>query len=197
MLKKLIIHSYLLLNKLTSSPVYLLFRIWNVQYGKNLTIAGLPVIQKNRKAKLILGDRVKLISKPRANLVGLTNPCILVCNGPDSEIVIDNDSGLSGVVINSRESIKIGKHVLIGGNVRIYDHDFHQIHYQDRRNGTGEIKSRPVVIEDDVFIGTNSIILKGARIGKGSVIGAGSVVNGEVPAGEIWAGNPVRFIKKV
>ncbi|MCK6622842.1 MAG: acyltransferase [Calditrichaceae bacterium] len=197
MLKKIIVYGYIFFNKITSLPVYLMFRIWKVQYGKNLTVAGFPVIQKNKKARLILGDRVKLISTPRANLVGLTNRCTLVCNGPDSEIVVGDDSGLSGVVINARESIKIGKHVMLGGNVRIFDHDFHQIHYQDRRDGTGEIKSRPVVIEDDVFIGTNSIILKGTRIGRGSVIGAGSVVSGNVPAGEIWAGNPARKVRSL
>ncbi|MEM5776015.1 MAG: DapH/DapD/GlmU-related protein, partial [Anaerolineaceae bacterium] len=56
-------------------------------------------------------------------------------------------------------------------------------------------RTAPVVIEDMVFIGTNSLVLKGAHIGRGSVIGAGSVVTGEIPAGVIAAGNPARVIR--
>ena len=64
--------------------------------------------------------------------------------------------------------------------------------------GTDIIKKRnaPVVIKDLAFIGMHSIILKGVTIGEKSIIGAGSVVSKDVPDGEIWAGNPARFIKK-
>ena len=54
-----------------------------------------------------------------------------------------------------------------------------------------------VIIEDDVFIGAHTIILKGSKIGKGSVIGAGSVVSKDIPEGQIWAGNPIRYIKDI
>lgn len=59
------------------------------------------------------------------------------------------------------------------------------------------IKSKPVVIKRGAWIGGGSIILKGVVIGEYSVIGAGSVVTRSVPAGEIWAGNPARFIRKL
>ncbi|WP_233191214.1 MULTISPECIES: DapH/DapD/GlmU-related protein [unclassified Cryobacterium] len=54
-----------------------------------------------------------------------------------------------------------------------------------------------VVIEDDVFLGARSIVLKGVRIGTGSVIGAGSVVSRSIPPGSIAAGNPCRVIGKI
>ena len=53
------------------------------------------------------------------------------------------------------------------------------------------------MIKDHAFIGAHAIILKGVTIGEGSVIGAGSVVTKSVPDGEIWAGNPAVFIRKV
>ena len=55
----------------------------------------------------------------------------------------------------------------------------------------------PIVIEDDVWIGANSIIMGNVTIGKGAMIGAGSVVTKSIPAGEVWAGNPARFIETV
>lgn len=58
-------------------------------------------------------------------------------------------------------------------------------------------KTKPVIIKDGAFIGTDCIILKGVTIGEKSVIGAGSVVTKSVPDGEIWAGNPAKFIRKV
>lgn len=57
-------------------------------------------------------------------------------------------------------------------------------------------KSKPIVIEDDVLIGTGSYILKGVHIGARTVIGAGSVVTKDIPADCIAAGNPCKVIKQ-
>ncbi|MGL4911588.1 MAG: 2,3,4,5-tetrahydropyridine-2,6-dicarboxylate N-acetyltransferase [Romboutsia sp.] len=54
----------------------------------------------------------------------------------------------------------------------------------------------PVVVEDDVMIGANSVILEGVRVGKGAVVAAGSVVTKDVPPGVVVAGSPARIIKK-
>jgi acetyltransferase-like isoleucine patch superfamily enzyme len=71
----------------------------------------------------------------------------------------------------------LGQNVKIGGNVRIYDHDFHAVNYLARRDPQQDAilcKSLPVVIGDDILIGANAIILKGVTIGDRSVIGAGA-----------------------
>lgn len=52
-----------------------------------------------------------------------------------------------------------------------------------------------IILEDDVWIGTGSIVLHGVTIGKGSIIGAGSVVTKSIPSNQIWAGSPARLIK--
>ena len=52
------------------------------------------------------------------------------------------------------------------------------------------------IIEDDVFIGVNTIICNSVRIGKGAIVGAGSVVTKDIPPYQVWAGNPARFIKE-
>ena len=93
----------------------------------------------------------------------------------------------------------LGNNVKIGGGVCIYDTDFHSLDPVIRRSSE-DLKNRAeksVVIDNDVFIGAKSIILKGVTIGENSVIGAGSVVTKSVPANQIWAGNPAKFIRSI
>lgn len=58
-------------------------------------------------------------------------------------------------------------------------------------------RTAPVVIGDRAFIGGHAILLKGSDIGAEAIVGAGALVAGTVPAGEVWAGNPARFVKKI
>lgn len=81
----------------------------------------------------------------------------------------------------------------------VFTTDFHSLDPKTRR-GKDDIMNRvsaPVIIEDNAFIGARSIILKGVTIGMNSVVGAGSVVTKSIPANEIWAGNPAKFIRKI
>jgi acetyltransferase-like isoleucine patch superfamily enzyme len=98
-------------------------------------------------------------------------------------------------VISSRCGVTIGKNVCLGANVRIYDHDFHPLAADNRRlsrnEQAGHVRSEPVVLGDDVFVGANTIILKGVTIGERSIVAAGSVVfRGDYPADCIITGNP-------
>jgi acetyltransferase-like isoleucine patch superfamily enzyme len=117
---------------------------------------------------------------------------------PGAQITIGDETGLSGTTICAVKSVSIGKRCLIGADVLITDTDFHPINMEGRRyKGASAAASSPIVIEDDVFIGARSIILKGVRIGSGSVIGAGSVVTKDIPANSVAAGNPARWIKAI
>ena len=91
-----------------------------------------------------------------------------------------------------RGGITIGNDVFIGPKVNLItiNHDPDP----DNRSAT---YGRPIVIEDKVWIGINSTILPGVRIGYGAIVGAGSVVTKDVPAMTIVAGNPARIIKKI
>lgn len=149
------------------------------------------------KGKMILGKEVIFNCSRESNWVGLYKPCTISVR-ENAFLYIGNYSGFSGVSIYCQTEIKIGENVNCGGNVCIWDTDFHPLEYKDRRiHNVAAIKSAAIVIGDDVFIGANSIILKGVVIGTRSIIGAGSVVTKEIPADEIWAGNPARFIRKI
>ncbi len=88
------------------------------------------------------------------------------------------------------KGLTIGNNVKIGACVLLIDTDSHPIDYKVRRVSNEGVKSAPIVIEDDVWIGAHSIVLKGVTIGARSIIGAGSVVTKSIPSDCIAAGNP-------
>ena len=93
--------------------------------------------------------------------------------------------------------VTIGDDVLFGPNVSLLTAE-HPLDYRDRYvNGGSQEFGRPIVIEDNVWIGGNVTILGGVTIGKGSVIGAGSVVTHDIPSGVIAFGNPCRVYRKI
>lgn len=166
--------------------------------GKGLKTSG-PCYFKARKAGSIsIGESVFLIASHRTNRVGLTNPVLMETMG-DGRIQIGSRSGASAVVISSRSSVVIGDNTILGGNVRVFDHDFHSLDPSLwRTNEDAEhVKTRPVSIGNNVFVGSNSMILKGVSIGDNAVVGAGSVVTKSIGKCEIWAGNPAKKVGEV
>lgn len=166
-----------------------------VQLSGDLKIRG-RLYLKN-KGHISFGTNVRINSSLSSNPIGGDNRAILIATS-SGNIDIGNNVGFSNIAIVSTKKIKICDNVLIGGGVKIYDTDFHSLDYKQRLDREKEIAvSKDVLINENAFIGAHSIILKGSKIGKCSIIGAGSVVCGNIPDGEIWAGNPARFIKKV
>lgn len=131
-----------------------------------------------------------------SNLLGLYQRSIIVARY-GGRISIGSGCGISGSTIYAMKEITIGDNVLIGGNCKIIDNDFHPLPASQRINQKVEdIKMRPVIIGDGCFIGANSIILKGTVLGKNCVVGAGSVVSGTFPDNVIIAGNPAKIVKE-
>lgn len=148
--------------------------------------------------KLKIGNNFICTNTPFSNSIGTIQPCVFNYSKPKSEIIIGDNVGISGSTINATKLVKIGNNVLIGSGCLISDTDSHPIHWEDRlSNNDGKIKSSPITIEDNAFIGARSIILKGITIGAGAVIGAGSVVTQNVPPFTIACGNPAKIIKNI
>ncbi len=113
-----------------------------------------------------------------------------------------------GSRIWSSASVRIGDRVLISHGVNIHDGDAHPQDAAERHAQyaaivtrghprTGEnVEAAPVVIEDDAWLGFNSIVLKGVTIGRGAIVAAGAVVTSDVPAGSVVAGNPARVVRE-
>ena len=109
----------------------------------------------------------------------------------------------------AQQSVTIGNFVLISHLVDIHDNNSHSLDWRDRREDalnvfernrgldTTKVDSAPIVIDDDVWIGAKSTILKGVHIGRGAVIAAASVVTADVPPFTLVAGNPAREIRRL
>ena len=103
---------------------------------------------------------------------------------------------MSATNINCVESVRIGSHVRLGVGCLITDSNHYSLDWRTRcLEGDTDKKSAPVVIEDYVFVGAKSIILKGVTIGEKSIIQAGSVVVHDIPAHRIAGGTPCKVIK--
>ncbi|WP_432493787.1 acyltransferase [Kineococcus auxinigenes] len=102
------------------------------------------------------------------------------------------DIGMDALVIGP---VQIGRDVMMGPRCILLASAHETGSVEVPMNQQGFREDRPIVIEDDVWIGAGSIILPGRRIGRGSIVGAGSVVVNDVPAWTVVAGNPARVVK--
>lgn len=106
----------------------------------------------------------------------------------------DNFYANYNVTILDIAKVTIGDNVMLAPNVSIYTAG-HPIH-KDMRN-TGYEYGIEITIGNDVWIGGNTVLAPGVKIGNGVVIGAGSVVTKDIPDNVIAAGNPCKVIRKI
>ena len=150
--------------------------------------------------------------KPRAVVMGKHVSCYAGCSfaiGHDGQCTIGDFTLLNGALIMADDKIEIGSYCLISWNVGIADSDFHPLEpaqrlidahalapYFEDRPERPRLKTAPVKIADNVWIGMNAVILKGVTIGENSVVAAGSVVTKTVEPNTVVAGNPAVVVKR-
>ncbi len=102
-----------------------------------------------------------------------------------------------GVVISVSQRVTLGRDVRLADGVFITDNPGHPLDASRRRNNepVDAASVKPVVLEDDVWLGTRVIVLPGVRIGAGTVVGAGSVVSRDLPPGVLAVGSPARPVR--
>lgn len=98
--------------------------------------------------------------------------------------------------ISANNNIQIGNHVIMSAYVFITDHDHGFIDIKKNLHEQPLTEKGSVVIEDNVFLGVKSTLLKNVTIGEYSVIAANSVVTKNVPPYSVVAGIPAKVIKK-
>lgn len=150
----------------------------NVKFYEGIRIVG------NSPGAVTIGDDVRILR-------GVT-----ISTTPEGKIEIGNGVHIGeGSVIYSGVGIRIGDNVIIGPQNIIVDLD-HRFENLDLPINQQGMNGKEVSIEEDVWIASHCVIIKGVTIGKGSVIGAGSIVNKNVPPYSVAAGVPVKVIKR-
>jgi acetyltransferase-like isoleucine patch superfamily enzyme len=177
--------------------VRLYFALHGVRWGRDWLIFGTPMIQRHAGSRIILGNGLRMRSWRRSNPL-LTQRCVLSTRSSSAEIRVGQDCAMSGAVLVAADRIEVGDRVALGANVFVVDTDFHPLGLnEDAQQHTQYGAAKPVIIESDVFIGMNSVILKGVTIGRGCVVGANSVVWNSISPGSVVGGNPARVLRSV
>lgn len=140
-------------------------------------------IRVNNWGAMIVGNRVVFLAEHARSLFTTFEGGRLTIG--------DNTTINYGVDIAATGSITIGANVMIGTYVSILDNDFHGLEARDTMP-----KPRPVILEDNVWIGNRAIIMPGVTIGEGAAVGAGSVVITDVPPRTLAMGNPARIVRQ-
>lgn len=173
----------------SSFRVKILSSLKGIEIGSGCQFFGVPHFSRERFSTIQIGENCTFRSDHTSNLIGVNHKCILSTLKEGAIIKIGNNSGFSGATIGAAKKIVIGNNVLCGANSIITDTDWHS----ERSSNL----PRPVIIEDNVWIGVNTVILKGVTIGKNSVIGASSLVVKDIPANVIAGGNPCKVLKQI
>ncbi len=152
-------------------------------FARRMTRHGIILVTGNRPAPRIINEGGSIISENCQFYEGVRLEV-----GKGAVLKIGNGTYLNrNTLIVAQERVEIGRDCKIAWDVVIMDSDLHPI------QGT-VMENKPVVIEDNVWIGCRCIILKGVRIGAGAVIAAGSVVTKSVPPNTIVGGVPARVL---
>lgn len=180
------------------TKVKLLYALYSPFQNIKLALAGVKIegivytgggifVNRCKQSSISLGRKCRFMSKSWGNNIGLNHQCMLSTE-KGASLIIGDYCSFSGASIRCFNKISIGNHVRVGANVLIIDGDAHQ---DDPRSG----KSRPIVIEDNVWLGGSVTVMKGVTIGRNSLIGYGSIVTKDIPANVIAAGNPCKVIR--
>ncbi len=179
----------------------------NVKFGKGITIRGKFAVEG--KGQVEIGNSCYFISaKNQANIIHVPDASSHLVIGEkgffdatsfnlygNGKVKVGNHCYFNGTTIKSVNSVEIKNHCLISDAVLV-DTDFHSIEI-NRRSPEAIAKHKPICINENVWIASQSMILKGVNIGENSVVGAMTVVRQSVPDNVVVIGNPQQIVKKL
>lgn len=166
--------------------------------SKSIVFNGRCKFQIQNGAKISIGKGFVCNSSELYSID--TESCSKILVREDAKLIIGDNTGMSNTVIQCWNHIEIGNNVKIGAGSMIMDTNFHSLDWKlrmDKSTDCINAAKAPVILKDNVFVGSRSMILKGVTIGENSIIAAGSVVVKDIPANCIAGGNPCVVIKQL
>ena len=162
--------------------------ILHIRYGTNVEISAINSIKGKFQIELFSESNLKI-----GTFLMSAGPCYIKCTENamckiGEKVFINHNCSITCV-----EEITIGDACNIANNVVIVDHD----HRLGKYGVEQVLESKPVHIGKNVWIGANTVILRGVSIGDGAIIAAGAIVNQDIPPYEIWGGVPAKRIKRL
>jgi acetyltransferase-like isoleucine patch superfamily enzyme len=157
-----------------------------VQFGRNFQTNGRLVIQG--PGSVIFGDDINAWAHAEKN--------VLITFTPDSRISIGSGTRLNGAGIMAYTHIEIGPRCILGSTL-LFDSDFHPLDPARRHEPDAPVSCAPITIAENVWLGGQSAVLKGATVGENSVVAFRAVVSDDVPPNVVVAGNPARVVKSL
>lgn len=137
----------------------------------------------HNEGNLELGDVVRIWSNVRKCRLSVKK---------NATLRIGNNCRINGPTIVATNLVSIGNNCRIAPDVYIMDGDFHSL-----ENRLVEGKSSSIIIEDDAWVATRAMVMKGVTIGKGAVVAAGAVVTKDVAPYTLVGGVPAKFIRNI
>ena len=161
---------------------------WSLRHadhvGTRVRVRGRPAV--TNLGRMVIGERVQLVSTI-ATLELVADEGGLLDIGERTLVNF-------GSSLVATELVRIGAHCHIGPYTMMLDNDFHRIEPERRLERP---PSKPIVVEDNVWIGARVIVLAGVTVGQDSCVGAGSVVTSDVPPRTLVAGVPARVLREL
>ena len=151
--------------------------------GGRVFAYGRPVVMLERQAELRIGEDVRLESGVHRVRLSVRYK---------ARLIIGNDVRLNGCILSANSEVIVKDRARIGPWAHVMDGDFHSV---EDRSAAGVL--RPVIIEEDAWLTTRCMVLKGVTIGRGAVVAAGSVVTKDVDPFTLVAGVPAVVVKRL
>jgi acetyltransferase-like isoleucine patch superfamily enzyme len=185
--------------------IKLFFSNQRIKIGKNFKCDSFPKLEIDRNAKLAIGDNVTFRRNVELRIHGNSRISIadnnridrgvrlLAANNSEIQLFKNCRIGLY-TVFNGGDSITIGQNTLISGFVYLQTsmHD----HESSKPIQDQGFTHEPIIIGNDNWLGTHSIIFPGVHLGKGCIVGSSALVNKSFEENTILAGVPAKEIKK-
>lgn len=177
-----------------------------VKFGTGVSIRGKLIVRG--QGQVTIGDHVGIIGTliiDASGEVTIGNNCGFGCfrhqinridsRQPSARVVIGPTSFFNGAHVGAWTTIEFGQRCIVS-DALIEDDDYHSIEV-NRWDPAAKVKSAPISIGENVWIGSRAAVLKGVTIGNNSVVGLGTIVRKSVPENCVVIGNPQQIVKEL